>query len=147
MNTTREDISWRRLAIGSFALLVFVALAWNGVAFVIDSSPLRQSTDSWGMTFGSVLCTVIYGSVPLAVSLGLAMVAALASPASARLCAWGVAGLAAVCAAGLAAGAAVLWTGPPAEVAFGMVTAVLALLLLVPSLFCLRRGSAERHRA
>lgn len=144
MNTTQGDIAWRRLATGSFVTLLVVGLAWNAAALVIDWSELEQRPDSWGMLFGSIVTTVFYGGVPLLMALVVAVVAGLGTPRLARPGAWFAATIAAACSAGLLLAAALLIVGPPAEVAFGVVSVLLAVVLIAPLLLCIRQYKTER---
>lgn len=76
MNPTQAARSWRRMAIGSFLTLLSVALAWNAAALAIDSSGLDRG-DSWPMIFGSVFSTLLFGSVPILISLVVAVAAGI----------------------------------------------------------------------
>ena len=145
MNPTHAASPWRRMAIGSFVALVSVALAWNGAAFAIDSSGLDRG-DSWPMIFGSVFGTLLFGSAPILISLVAAVAAGLGTPGMARPSAWCGAGVAAVCAAGLLLAAGSLVRGSPAEVAFGVVSALSAVALLAPLALCIRQEKKLRSR-
>lgn len=130
--------SWRRLALGSFLTLVLVAVAWNLAAYAIDESSLRGSADGWGVMFGSIIGTFVYGALPILLSLVAALVAGFGAPRTARAAAWVIAVLAAVCGVGLLLVAGLTISGTPAEQAFGVASLVLGLVLLLPAVLCVR---------
>jgi hypothetical protein len=143
MNQARVDTYWRRMAIGSFVTLLCVALAWNAAAFAIDSSRLEQGIDSWGVFFGSALITLVYGSAPILLSLSAALFAGFGASDVARPCAWWNATIAAVCSVALLLLAGLTVAGPPAEAAFSVVSALLALVLMAPVVLCVRKARSE----
>ncbi|HXH76952.1 hypothetical protein [Nocardioides sp.] len=140
MNQTRRPMSWRAIALGSFVTLGLVALALNLAASAIDESALAGPEDGWGMTFSSFIITVVYGSVPILLSLVASLVAAFGGPHTARAAAWCIAVLSVLSAFGLAAVAALSITRTTAETAFGVVSLLLALVLLVPLVLCVERA-------
>ena len=142
MSSSRDDSAWRRIAIGTFVTLLSVALAWNAAALAIDSSGLDRG-DSWPMIFGSVFSTLLFGSTPILISLAVAMAAGLGTPEMARPCAWCGAGAAALCSAGLLLAAGMLVSGPPAEVAFAVVSALSAVVPMAPLALCARQYKSE----
>ncbi len=147
MPQTRIPTPWRRLAIVSFLTLVLALVLWNVAAYAIDSSELDQGPDSSGMTFGSSIATVVYGGLPLIVSLVAVLVAALGGTGKARGGAWCIAVLSALCGAGLAVVAFLTLEGPAAEQVFGGASLVLALVLLTPARALCPPGTALPERA
>ncbi|QIK75436.1 hypothetical protein [Nocardioides piscis] len=105
---------------------------------------MEAGTDSWGLLFGSAVVTVVFGSAPLVASLVAATVGGLVTPEQARFFAWCTAVIAATCAAALLLAAGVLVVGPAAEVAFSLVSLLLALVLVAPVVLCVRRARSER---
>lgn len=149
MNFAREDIVWRRIAIGSFATLVFVALAWNAAGFAIDMTSLEQGPDSLGMFVGTAIVTVMYGAVPLIVSFGVAAAAGFGPVSSARPCAWVNAIIAAICGAALVVVGAMCFSRTEAEAALGIATVISGVVLLTPLVWCIWRaalGSSGANR-
>lgn len=142
MNQIRVDTYWRRMAIGSFVTLLCVRLSWNAAAFAIDSGGLDRG-DSWPMIFGSVFVTLLFGSTPILLSLVAAVAAGLGTPWMARPCAWCGAGIAASCSAVLLLAGGMLVTGPPAESAFAVVSALSAIVLMAPVVLCVRQARSE----
>lgn len=142
MNPAHDVRAWRRIAIGSFLTLLCVTLAWNAAAYVIDESGL-DADDSWPMVFGSVIATIFYATTPLALSLVAAVVAAPGTGA-ARPAAWCGVAIDVVCAAALLLASGLLIGESPAEVAFAVVSALLALVLLAPGVLSVRQARTER---
>jgi hypothetical protein len=131
------------VALGSFLILVLTVLAWNVAAFAIESSGLELGSGSIGLAAVSFIATIIWGGLPLFLSMVAALVAAFAAPRMARAAAWVIAALAAVCGAGLFLVAALTIRGVQAEQAFAAASIVLGLVLLVPLALC-ARGARSR---
>ena len=144
MNLTPPDSSWRALAVGSFVTLVLVVVAWNAAAYAIDASALEGDEEGWGVLFGSAIASVIYGGLPLVLSLVAVLVAGFGSPGKARAAAWCIAVLSLLCAVGLVAVGLLTVGGKPAETAFAAVSFVLALVLAAPLVLCIRRSRSAR---
>lgn len=145
MAETRVNTPWRRSAVVSFLILVLALVAWNVAAYAIGSSSLEQDEGSFGLAATAAIVTVIYGGLPLIVSLVVVLVAAFGGPGKARGGAWCIAVLSALCAAGLAVVAVLAFGGLSAEKVFGAVSVLLALVLLVPLILCVRRSRSDRH--
>jgi hypothetical protein len=142
-----DDLAWRRLAVAPALVLVAVAVLWNAAAFAVDASPLEQRIGSWGVAFGSVLTTVVYGGVPLVLAAGAALSAVTGPPAWRRPLAWGSSVIASACAVGLLVAGLSLLGGPAAEVVFAAVSLVLAPVLVLPLALCRRAGRRWRTAA
>ena len=142
-----DDLAWRRLAVAPALVLVAVAVLWNAAAFAVDASPLEQRIGSWGVAFGSVLTTVVYGGVPLVLAAGAALSAVTGPPAWRRPLAWGSSVIASACAVGLLVAGLSLLGGPAAELVFAAVSLVLAPALVVPLALCRRAGRRWRTAA
>jgi uncharacterized membrane protein len=125
-------------------VLVLVVVAWNAAALAIDSSSLQGSEDGWGVLFGSAVGTVIYGALPILLSLVASLVAAFGAPRMARAAAWVIAVLSALCGVGLFLVAGLTISQSPAEQAFGVVSLLLGLVVLAPAVLCVRRAGSER---
>ena len=143
MNPLPDDTAWRRVSIGTLATLLFVAAAWNGSAFAIDASGLPDGGAWVSMGLVAFLGTLLYAGPASLVSLGAVIASASGNPDQARACAGLSAIVAAACAAGLVWLGVQLVFGSPTDVAFGVVSVLLALVLLAPLALCIRQYRCE----
>ncbi|QCX28374.1 hypothetical protein [Nocardioides jishulii] len=127
----------RRLALLSWAspgAVVVAVVVWNTGAYLIDASSLGQGIDSWGVSFVTAIYSAFVG-VPILLLALLTAGVATSAPNAARRAVMAGAGVSAVTGFVMAVLALGVTFSDPAEgeVAFAVLTLVVAVVLLAPA--------------
>ena len=145
--TLTDSRPWRRLAVLPLVVLLGGVVVLNVAGWQIDSSSLDQGEDSWGYAFGAFFLS-LYAVPVLLVVLGTAVVGWVTHQSGVQQgSAWVGSVACVVPAAFLATIALGSASGRSAEVVFGLVSAVIGLVLLVPVVLCARQSLRQRASA